>query len=168
METAHKNRMLFWSLIFLIIVNVSALATYFFLPGKQSQNLCSNDPDSPNCVLHEQLNLTGEQYELVDAINKDYQAISRPISTQIKDLRSSIVDELESREPDTALINELIEEISSLQMQLHRENINHYLDLKEVCDPDQALRLSNLYRELYGCPMHQGGKKQHQHRHRHR
>jgi hypothetical protein len=168
METAHKNRMLFWLLIFLIIVNLSALATYYFSPVKLLRQGCCNDSASPDCILHSQLKLTKDQNGLVDSINAKYQTISRPISGQIKELRAVILDELETPDPDSAFINRLTEEIAALQLQLHRENIIHYLELKKVCDPDQALRLSNLYREIYGCPMHQAGGKHQQHRFRNR
>lgn len=166
METAYKNRWLFWLLIFLIIVNLSALATYFLLPEKQPQQACGIDSGSPNCIMHEQLNLTEVQNVLVDSINAAYQKVSRPVSLQIKDLRAAILDELERQDPDTLLINSLAEEISDLQLQMHRNNINHYLELKKVCDRDQALRLSNLYREVYGCPMDPDRNQGKQHRHR--
>lgn len=168
METAHKNRLLFWLLIFLVIVNLSALVTYFFIPGRQARQMCGEDRGSPECILHTHLNLTEEQNKAVDAINEKYLNISRPISTQIKDLRAEILDKLEKTDPDTILIRQITEEVSLFQLQLHRENITHYLELKEVCDPDQALRLSNLYREVYGCPMHQDGRKHQPQRNRNR
>ncbi len=164
MDTANKNRILFWLLIFLVIVNIAALATYFFVPAQQMKPGCRSNSATPDCILDAHLDLSGEQTVLVDSINARYQSASRPISMQIKDLRAAILDELEAENPDTAMINGITEEISALQRQLQRENIAHYLELKKVIDPDQALRLSNLYREMYGCPIQRQGGKQHQHR----
>ncbi|MDX9905546.1 MAG: periplasmic heavy metal sensor [Bacteroidales bacterium] len=162
METITRNRVLFWLLIFLIIVNLAALATYFILPEKQQPAGCAGDPNSPECILHSRLNLTDEQNEHVERINSEYRVVSQPLSQEIKQLRGHILDELESGHTDTVLTNNLTGEIAALQLQLHRENILHYLALKEVCDPEQALLLSNLYREMYGCPMHQEmGKPKH-------
>lgn len=166
MEALQKNRVLFWLLIFLIIVNLAALVTYFLLPQKTSRTACAGDPDSPGCILHSHLNLTDEQNTHVERINQDYRVVSQPLSQEIKNVRSLILDELESDQPDTASINNLAEKISELQLRLHRENIRHYLTLKEVCDPEQALLLSNLYREMYGRPMHREGGVQHRHRFR--
>lgn len=165
MESLYKNRLLFWVLLFLVIANLSALASYFFFPVKQTEVSCLNDPNAPGCVLHSTLDLTEEQVQLVDGINASYQEVSRPISEEIKKLRADIVDELASDEPDTVHINQLSQEISIQQNQLHRANIRHYLELKKVCNTDQAMRLSNLYREIYGCPMQEEGKGMKHRRH---
>lgn len=165
MESFQKNRLLFWILIFLVVVNLAALVTYFLFPGKQTTVTCGDESNSPGCMLHSELNLTGEQIRLVDAINEEYRASSAPFSEQIKQLRAEILNILESDKPDTIAIDQLSIEISGLQNRLQRENIRHYLELKKVCDPEQALLLSNLYRELYGCPMHQPGSGMKHRRH---
>jgi periplasmic protein CpxP/Spy len=160
MESIQKNRLLFWALIFLIVVNLSALATYFLFPCKQQVVSCNSESMAPGCVLHKELNLTDQQIGQVDKINEDYRQLSKPISGEIRIRRGCILDELEAEVPDTMKVNRLALEISRLQLQLHHENIRHYLELKKVCDPEQALLLSNLYRELYGCPM-SGERKMH-------
>jgi Spy/CpxP family protein refolding chaperone len=159
MESIQKNRLLFWTLLFLVVVNLSALATYFIFPKKPAVAECSEDNMNPGCALHMELNLTDEQIRLVDGINSGYQQVSRPISEKIKTLRADILDELASDTPDTLIIQSVSLEISVLQSQLHNENIKHYLELKKICTPDQARLLSNLYRDLYGCPMHERGKE---------
>lgn len=158
MESLQKNRLLFWTLLFLVVVNLSALATYFLFPQKPAIVACSEGPMRPGCALHMELDLTEEQIGQVDNINAGYQEVSRPVSEKIKELRAAILDELASDNPDTSAIQRISAEISTLQSQLHNENIKHYLDLKKVCTPEQARLLSNLYRDLYGCPMHEQGK----------
>jgi periplasmic protein CpxP/Spy len=158
METIKKNRFLFWTLIFLVVVNLSALATYFIFPKRPAVVECSAENIKPGCALHMELNLTDEQIRQVDDINAAYQQVSRPVSEKIKSLRADILDELASDVPDTVVIKQASLEISGLQNQLHNENIKHYLELKKVCTPEQAKLLSNLYRDLYGCPMHENGK----------
>lgn len=155
METIHKNRLLFWLLIFLIIVNLAALATYFLLPKEKPARYCGTDPSSPGCMLDARLNLTDDQLVQVDKINEEFRLVSQPVADEIKNYRGRILDELEGEEPDTALVSRLSLEISGLQLRLHQANIRHYLELKKVCTPEQAMSLSNLYRELYGCPLHQ-------------
>jgi periplasmic protein CpxP/Spy len=164
METYHKNKVLFWVMIFLIVVNMAALATYFFFPHKETVAGCADDCSAPGCVLHAELKLTEEQAVKVDVINDRYLGESGPVSEKIKNIRASVLDELSADVPDTLKLNEYSLELAQLQNQLHHQNIKHYLELKKVCNPDQAMRLSNLYRELYGCPMQgpgAGGKHMH-------
>lgn len=165
METYRKNRLIFWILIFLIIVNISALATYFFYPQEKSIAACNDGSPAPGCSLHAELDLTNDQVMQVDGINSDYLEVASPISEEIKGIRTEVLDELAAEIPDTSKLNKLSLELSQLQAQLHRENIKHYLELKKVCNPEQVMRLSNLYRELYGCPM-QGSGQGIQHRHK--
>jgi len=165
METYHKNRLLFWVLVFLVIVNLAALGTYFFFPRQQTVVTCEEGAATPGCVYQSRLDLTDEQARQVDLISEDYLKLSRPIADEIKGIRGQILDELTVDQPDTSYLNELSSALAELQGQLQRKNIEHYLELKEVCNPEQAMRLSNLYRELYGCPMQQQGRGiQHKHR----
>lgn len=165
METYHKNRLLFWVLIFLVIVNLAALGTYFFFPRQQTVVTCKEGASTPGCVYQSRLDLTDEQARQVDLISEDYLKISRPIADEIKGIRGEILDELTVDQPDTSYLNELGSALAELQVQLQRKNIEHYMALKEVCNPEQAMRLSNLYRELYGCPMQgQGRGIKHKHR----
>lgn len=166
MESKQKNRMLTWLLVFLVVVNLAALATYFFFPHKQVNVSCAGDARGPGCVLHAELGLSDEQVRQVERINAEYQEVSGPISAEIKDLRGSVLEELASLAPDTLELDRLANDISLLQGRLHRENTRHYLELKKVCTPEQALRLSNLYREIYGCPLQGRGKEMHRHRYR--
>ena len=94
-------------------------------------------------MLHAELDLTGEQAAQVDGINTAYRAGSAPIAEKIKEVRAYVLDELSSDLPDTLKLNEYSLELSQLQSQLHRQNIHHYLELKKVCTPDQAMRLSS-------------------------
>lgn len=162
MESYQKNKLLFWIMIFLIVVNLSALATYFLFPRKATVVSCADPSAGPGCMLHEELGLTQEQAEQVDAINARYVEVSGPLADEIREMRSAVLNELSSDMPDTLRLNGYSEELSQLQGRLHRQNMKHYLELKQVCTPDQALRLSSLYRELYGCPMKgPGGKHRH-------
>ena len=167
MESNQKNRLLTWLLVFLVVVNLAALATYFIFPQKQVNVNCAGDASSPGCVLHAELSLSEEQVRQVERINAGYRQVSGPVSTEIKELRGTVLDELASEMPDTLALERLATDISLLQGKLHRENIRHYLELKKACTPEQALRLSNLYREIYGCPMQGQGNEMHRHRHRH-
>ena len=165
METYHKNRLLFWVLIFLVIVNLAALGTYFFFPRPQIPVRCEETGMDAGCLYRTRLDLSHSQTGEVDRLSEEYTAVSGPIAEEIKTIRGLILDELSGDEPDTTALNRYSEALAELQAQLHKENIRHYMALKEVITPEQALRLSHLYRELYGCPM-QDKERGVKHRHR--
>ncbi|MDT8394691.1 MAG: periplasmic heavy metal sensor [Bacteroidales bacterium] len=156
METKPKNRLLFWLLIFLIAVNLGALATYFFFPAKQQNLSCAGTDAHPGCYYRNQLDLSDGQAVQVEQLSENYLKASGEMAEKIKSLRGEILNELSMDDPDSLRLDQLLTELINMQGQLQRENMKHYLTLKEICTPEQALRLSRLYHELYGCPMQQG------------
>jgi Spy/CpxP family protein refolding chaperone len=162
MELYKKNRLVFWVLIFLVIVNLSALVTFLiYQQNKPKTEGCSNM--SPGSSFREELNLTVKQSEKITSINNRQREIAEPIVEAIKEKRSEIVEELSKKLPDTAALSLLAFKLSGLQYQLQRANIRQYLELKTVVTAEQAQKLSALYRELYGCPMKEKGM-QYKHR----
>lgn len=165
METSYKNRVLFWLLMFLIIVNLAALATYFFFPLNGNKQECGETFMKNGCLYRTQLDLSDEQAIVVEEISDKYLEATGSLAAEIKSVRGMILDELSKPTPDSMLLNELISDITRMQGRLQKENIKHYLAVKDVCSPEQAMQLSNLYRELYGCPMHNGNGIKQRHRH---
>ncbi|MEI6455891.1 MAG: periplasmic heavy metal sensor [bacterium] len=163
METYKKNRLLFWLLIVLVVINIAALAS-FFIYSKKSQEVTCKEQSGMSCTgLCKELNLTEIQGAKVEEINRNYVANAGVLSAGIKEMRASILDELNRETPDSVAINTLVKELSRQQGMLQHENIKQYLELKKVCTPEQAQQLSGLYRDLYGCPM-QGKGNMNRHR----
>ena len=159
MNFFHKNRLIFWVLIILVVINISALASFFIFTQKKAPAPCCS-PEEQQCVaFRDELNLSAEQTIKVTEINGSYKKSAEPISKAIKETRAAILTELDKEGPDTMQLNILTNQLSLLQLKIQRENIKQYTKLKRVCTPLQAQRLSALYRDLYGCPMQDGQMK---------
>jgi len=161
----HKNRLIFWVLMVLVVVNVSALVSFFLYPKQKATPEACCTPEEQQCnAFRDELNLSDAQTLQVTEINKIYTESAKPISKAIKTARAEILNELDREVPDTSLLNSLTLQISMLQMKIQQENIKQYSALKKVCTIEQAHMLSALYRDLYGCPM-QNGEMKHRNRH---
>jgi Spy/CpxP family protein refolding chaperone len=165
MNFFHKNRLIFWVLIFLVVINISALISFFFFSKTQETVAapCCSAEEQQCMAFRDELNLTAEQTLKVNAINKNYMETASPLATDIKNTRAVILTELEKVEPDTTQLNLLMNQLSLLQIKIQKENIRQFSELKRVCTPEQAHRLSALYRDLYGCPMRDGQMKHRNH-----
>jgi Spy/CpxP family protein refolding chaperone len=163
-----RSRAAFWGMIFMIVLNGAVLIT-FFIKSQPADAIPPKDcgkGNSANTALIDELGLTSEQKTRVLAINEQYRRTAEPVAAAIRDNREKILSELEADHPDTILIRNCIDTIALLQAEIQLKNIQQYLDLKKVCTPEQALRLSALYRNLYGCPM-KGNQMQNRYKHRH-
>lgn len=156
MNFFSKNRLIFWVLIVLVLINLSALASFFLFNKKQSPASCCSPAEQQCVAFRDELNLSTEQTEKVASINKKYMDSAGPVASAIKDTRAAILTELDMEVPDTMQLNTLTNKLAWLQMKIQQENIKQYSELKRVCTPEQAHRLSALYRDLYGCGMRKG------------
>lgn len=164
MNFFSKNRLVFWIFIVLILINVSALVTFYFYSTRVKEvPACCSEEEKSQRALSNELGLTDGQSATVAEINNAYREKARPIAMSIRETRELILAELEKATPDTAMITQWARSIATLQMGMQQQNIKQYLELKKVCTPQQAQRLSSLYRDLYGCPM-QENKMRHQYR----
>ncbi len=164
MNLIVKNRLIFWVLIILVVINISALTSFFLFTKSPAPAACC-PPEEQQCMaFRDELKLTDAQTVQVNAINKVYAASAGPAAAEIKATRAAILTEMENEVPDTLKLNVLTDQLALLQMKIQKENIKQYSELKRVCTPEQVQRLSGLYRDLYGCPM-QNGQKKHRNRH---
>jgi Spy/CpxP family protein refolding chaperone len=150
MNFFSKNKIVFWLLIFLVVINLSALATFLIFYSRPSAALVQPLSEKPGSALQKELTLTPDQSNAVEEILAEYRKITDPIAENIREYRVQILDELAGEKPDTGRINHFADSICFLQWQMQRANVGQYMSLKEICNPEQCKRLSSLYFELYG------------------
>lgn len=150
MNIFNNNRPVFWILIFLVLINIAAMATYFIYLRKQANETLTGPGLKRGIVLQQELALTPDQSLAVNKINATYQASSEPIVEDIREKKSELLEELSKEDTDSAVLTKLTNDIVIEQKKLQMANIKQFLDLKKVCTPEQTLKLSQIYAGLYG------------------
>jgi Spy/CpxP family protein refolding chaperone len=150
MNFFSKNRVVFWLLIFLVVINLTAFVTFLVYFSKSTTGSTLRPQESPGMAMRKELSLSASQSEKVDVIVADYRNSTEPITASIRDYRSQLLEELAKDKPDTSLLNRCSDQICLLQKQMQKASVKQYLALKEICNPAQCQRLSALYFELYG------------------
>jgi Spy/CpxP family protein refolding chaperone len=150
MNTYSENRIVFWILIFLVLINITALATYFIYIRKPV-NVNMQAGYRQGIALRQELSLTSDQSLEVNRINSVYRASSEPVVERIRQKKAELLEELSKVVPDTTQLQIIANEIVTEQRNLQEANIRQFLDLKKVCTPEQTEKLSQIYAELYGC-----------------
>jgi Spy/CpxP family protein refolding chaperone len=160
MNFFDKNRLAFWILLFLMVINVSALVTFFVANRKVNNNELPSPANKPGGALQAELSLAPDQSSKVNEINSAYKASSEPIILSIKEKKVELLEELSKVNTDTNRINTILNDLGIRQHQLQHANIKQFLELKMVCTPEQTKKLSQIYSELYGCDHTGKGKGQ--------
>lgn len=165
MNYFSKYRIVFWIMILVIVINVSAFTSFLFYYKSNRAAVADTASCSGTCrFLNEQLALTPGQSARVKEINNEFRSRTEPVVAEIKSTRTALLDELSLDTPDTAKISACSSKISDLQKILQKAAIVQFQQLRQVCNPEQCLKLSAIYSEIYGCSkMNQGKGMQQRH-----
>ena len=151
MTIFNNNRIVFWILIFLIVVNIATFTTFFIYTRKTATEPTPVSRSGKGYALRQELSLKPDQSLKVNAINENYKASSEPIVLAIREKKADLLAELSKDETDTNLVVKLADDIVIEQKKLQMANVKQFLDLKKVCTPEQTQKLSQIYSEMYGC-----------------
>ena len=151
MNFFSKNRFVFWMLIFLVVINLTALITFLVLFYHNSSGSSQQLQNNPGMKFRKELSLSPVQSEKVDIILADYRNSSEPIASNIRNYRAQILEELAKDQSDTIILNKYTDDLCSMQKHMQEASIKQYMALKQICNPAQCQKLSALYFELYGC-----------------
>jgi Spy/CpxP family protein refolding chaperone len=151
MNIFNHNRTIFWILIFLVLINITALGTFWVYFHKHASEPIQISGYRNGVALKQELSLTSAQSVKVNGINTIYKTTSEPLASAIKDQKALLLEELSKENTDMTQVEKIANEVVSEQKKLQDANIKQFLDLKKVCTAEQTQKLSQIYAELYGC-----------------
>jgi Spy/CpxP family protein refolding chaperone len=147
MNFLEEKRILKWIIAVLLIFNITAGVTILLHVSAEKPN----PPQNPQTdFLKQELNLNDEQSHGLGRIRSEFRLTSQPIADRIKETRKAMIDEMGQKQPDTILLKQLSDELGHLQGEITYQIANQYLNIKDICTPDQALRLNSAYQYLFG------------------
>jgi Spy/CpxP family protein refolding chaperone len=133
-----KKRIVMYGLVFIIIINISALImlAYSRLLREEPPIFASGPQMSPAC-LQSELNLTPDQIQKMQKLRVSFSNDITGLSQEIQEKNAVLFQELKKAKPDMARIDSFIDEISRLQVQIQKKTILNLLKDKSVLNPDQ-------------------------------
>ena len=159
MEVLTKKRLLIWTIVILIIMNVSALSTIAFHRYKlkkhmeqveQRKNFNKKIYDKNNygqrikIYVRRELNLSEKQFRKYSQLKDINLEKSEKLRQEIMRKRDMTFREYCKTKPDTILLNQLSEDIGNLHKQLHQEMLRHFNEVEKILIPEQKVKFSHL------------------------
>lgn len=143
MEPKKRQRVISGLNIFLLIINVSAIAT-ILLMNSSSPGLDASAQFSSDEFLRKELNLTDEQYRTISEMDaKIFRVYQNIIDMQCEN-QFKLLNELTKQEPDQLYMDSLVTNIGRLQAGLKRQTIKHFTNIRSVVEDDQEALLDQL------------------------
>jgi Spy/CpxP family protein refolding chaperone len=141
MKDNLKNLLLIFS-IMLNIVFVGGTSYFSF-----SSSSIASKP-APSCpFLYQELNLTTEQLNKVEPARDRFHGRLSEIGGDIKTRQLRLVDLLAAPEPDRKGVEDVQQEIKTLQQTMQDTIISHILEQARVFTPEQRIRFFELMKD---------------------
>lgn len=150
-----KYGILFWLIIILLVINISAITTIFF--GISIRDRKDTKFFPPKAEYHRQhegkffcqsLDLNEEQQQLFEKARHKFFSEAKKIAGQMHKKRVEFINELASDEPDTLKLQEIAKDIGSLHSKLKFQTYRHYLEMKSICTKEQEEKLIKIFKSM--------------------
>ncbi len=155
MESITKRKILIVSILILFVINISALITILYnnyqvkkrfvkdeILQKETQNR------GMNYFFKDELNLTEEQFEEFKIINDKYFNKSQDIALKLHNNRILLLEEVANINPNMNTLNLVAKEIGELHYELKLNTIQHFMELKNLCNDEQQEYLQHFFMRI--------------------
>lgn len=154
MKPEQKIKILALSLGALVILILSAMATIVY--GIQEEKnreeeiyLEMNSVMMSGIQLKQALNLSQGQMNEFRMINQCFRKSARDINRSLDIIRMETFNELQKEDTDTLKCNQFSAEIGNLHKELKLATCRFYLDLKNICEPEQDEKLQEIFEPVF-------------------
>lgn len=167
MKTGIKTSTLIWIIVTLVIFNVATLVTIYLQKDRSADvvNESSETATPDNSAdrfsgryFRDQLGLTGDQMAEFQHINPGFRQDARSINIALSGLRNRMLNEMSASDADTLKLNAISDSIGVLHSDLKKITFRYYIQLQEICNPEQNVKLQELFREMLGTDGPVGGQ----------
>jgi hypothetical protein len=108
--------------------------------------------------FRDQLGFDSKQMAQFQMFNPSFRNEARQINFALNGLRNSMLMEMSAENADSQKLNAISDSIGVLHSDLKKKTFRYYLQLKELCDPSQQVKLKELFREMLGSDGPVGGQ----------
>jgi len=147
MDYFTKNKMLFWLVTLLVLLNAATLASLWhrkppMLPARSYKTPNSQD------IMKERLRLSDEQALRFEQIREEHFMRTRPLQEDMHKIRLDLLDAILAPEPNQAKTQNLLTELGNKTSQFEENLYKHFQELKNACNESQAKELKFMLTDL--------------------
>jgi Spy/CpxP family protein refolding chaperone len=153
-----KNKVLIWVIVILAAINVSTLLTiiYHIHSSKiattefRRHNLEPETEKFSGRFFRDRLGLSKEQMDSFRESNRKFRRQAYDLTVNLSQKRNEMLEEMDKEHPDTTKLFNLSNDIGRMHSELKVLTYKYYLDIKNICTPEQKAVLRNLFKDMFG------------------
>lgn len=157
MDIFKQKRYMVLIIIVLIIFNLSTLTMLWV--GRPPQSIGDQAPINPRkkqaqleMLLKSELMFNDAQIERFLDLRDKHNRQTNTLSMDIKELKREMFDKVLLAEPQLMISDSLLRITMDKQAELERLTFEHFLNIKNLCNPEQQKKLRILTHEVLGPP----------------
>ena len=170
MKTENKYSMMFWAIVVLAVMNVSTIVTIVYHKVQSDKEVINSGADEKQIeadserfsgrYFRDKLNLNSEQMEKFKVINPVFRPKARFITIELAEKRKQMLVEMAAAKSDTSRLNALSDSIGQLHSELKKITYRYYLEIKDICNSEQQVKLERIFGEMFtnDSPLGSAGK----------
>ena len=149
MNILQKKRFVIGIIIFLLLINISAISTIVIHKYQYTKNsydttnipFVSNNNKNPHFrvknFIREELSLSEEQFTQYCILKDENISKTEMIFIKMNEYRKLIIEEVKEEDPDTVLLNNYSKKIGELHAQIQLETVRHFIEVKKCLNENQ-------------------------------
>jgi len=159
MISQNRQRILLWIIAVLVIFNIATISTIFY--HKHTENLERESVvlDNKGTVLkgkyfRHSLGFDNEQMDAFRNANRVFKHSARESVQNIELLKQQMFFELQKAKSDTRKLDSISTQIGIQHAELKKSTCEFYLNIKNVCTPEQLKKFESSFNSLFtndGC-----------------
>lgn len=143
------------ALVALLLMNIG-LVLMLWLQPMPHQRMPGKDgappPRRAEGFLVKALDLDAEQRAVLKALRDEHFETTREIHKEGRATKRAMFDALLASSPDTIVARQLAAEYGDHLQKIDESLIQHYLDIREICTPEQQEELRKVFRKAIRRP----------------
>lgn len=151
MNIFAKAKFTFWTIALLIALNILSLATLWYThtdPRPPDFKPPAGDHLINERFFQSELGLTEVQSKEFEESRARHIQATGKFREDLHKIPQKLLKELFKPEPDDQKIKIYMDSIKQLKDSLEWLNLNHFLELKNICGPEKYPRLERMFRDI--------------------
>ena len=154
MKIEFKKQLIYWANIILLTVNVTFFI--FLFPAGKDEIPTRSETELSNEFIKNELGFTDGQFQLLMDADREIQYKYQIVLKLLCQNRYRLLNELAKPYPSEIQMDSLAEMIGFLHRALKKQTIEHLMNIKKTCTPEQTGRLNDIFRQMldmdHYCP----------------
>jgi hypothetical protein len=166
MRAVNRNNWMAWAIAVLAVMNLATLLTLVYHRNKfvkKEEVAIPYQPKSVNASVkysgryfRDELNLSYDQMKSFSEFNPEFRQAAMAINRDMAEKRHGMLIEMAKNNCDTNRLNVLSDSIGYLHAALKKSTYKYYINIKNICNRQQQIKLEHLFGEMFNNDIQMG------------